>query len=260
MRPGVLAGWWAVLTAILLGLFSGFHGFPTAAAREAAVADHAFRFLLLLAAPVFALVVAVLTYSLVARRGKGDPPEAPPYVPEHPWVARVWFAATAALAAYVIYNPGLVGLAEMRGVPVTAVWSGSSSSGVRLASLAGGDGDLVVRVRASRWLWQFEYPDRQVTSRELVLPVGRRVRFEVTSVDIVHSFWVPAFRTKIDAVPNLTTYLHVTPTRTGSYEQTVDLRVQCAEACGVGHTIMAAPVRVLEPEAFDAWVAQQRRR
>ncbi len=260
MRPGALVGWWAVLTAVLLGLFSGFHGFPTAAAREAAVADHAFRLLLLLATPVFALVVAVLTYSLVVRRGKGDPPEAPPYVPEHPWVARVWFAATAALAAYVIYNPGLVGLAEMRGVPVTAVWSGSSSSGVRLASLAGGDGDLVVRVRASRWLWQFEYPDQQVTSRELVLPVGRRVRFEVTSVDIVHSFWVPAFRTKIDAVPNLTTYLHVTPTRTASYEQTVDLRVQCAEACGVGHTIMAAPVRVLEPEAFDAWVAQQRRR
>jgi cytochrome c oxidase subunit 2 len=259
MRPGALVGWWVVLTAVLLGLFSGFRGFPAAAAREAAVADHAFRFLLLLATPVFALVVAVLTYSVVARRGKGDPPEPPPYVPEHPWVARAWFAATAALAAYVIYNPGLVGLAEMRGVPVSAVWTGASP-GVRLASLAGADGDLVVRVRASRWLWQFEYPDQQVTSRELVLPVGRRVRFEVTSADIVHSFWVPAFRTKIDAVPNLTTFLHVTPTRTGSFEQTVDLRVQCAELCGVGHAIMAAPVRVVEPEAFDAWVAQQGRR
>lgn len=259
MGAGVLLAWWVVLTAVLLVAASRFDGFPLAAAREAAVADHAFRFLLVLATPVFGLVVAVLTYSLAVRRGRGDPPEAPPYAPEHPWVPRMWFALTAALAAYVIYNPGLVGLAEMREVPMAALWGGSPRQ-VQLAGLAGSDGDLVVRVRASRWLWQFEYPDQQITSRELVLPVGRRVRFEVTSVDIVHSFWVPAFRTKVDAVPNLTTYLRVTPTRAGSYEQSADLRVQCAELCGVGHTIMVAPVRVLEEESFKAWVAQQGRR
>ncbi len=61
-------------------------------------------------------------------------------------------------------------------------------------------------------------------------------------------------------MPNLVTYLHVTPTRTGSYEQDVNLRVQCAELCGVAHTIMTAPVRIVEPEAFDKWVEQQRRR
>lgn len=260
MRAGVLSAVWAILTAVSVWLATRFSGFPLGAAREAAVADHAFRFLMVMAAPVFALVVAVLLYSLASRRGQGDPPEAPPYVPEHPAVARVWFALTAALAAYVIYNPGLVGLAEMREVPLRALLGGSPGGGVRLASLAGPEGDLVVRVRGSRWLWQFEYPEQGITSRELVLPVGRRVRFEVSSTDVVHSFWVPAFRTKIDAVPNLTTYLHVTPTRTGSFEDSVDLRVQCAELCGVGHALMASPVRVLEPEKFDAWVAQQARR
>lgn len=259
MRVGVLAAWWAVLTAVLLWLVSRFGGFPLAAAREAAVADHAFRLLMGMAAPVFSLVVAVLLYALLGRRGRGDPPEAPAYVPEHPSVLRVWFAVTAALAAYVIYNPGLVGLAEMRQVPLSGLLGGSAAGGVRLASLAGVDAELVVRVRASRWLWQFEYPEHNVTARELVLPAGRRVRFEVTSVDIVHSFWVPAFRTKIDAVPNLTTYLHVTPTRVGSFEDSVDLRVQCAELCGVGHGIMAAAVRVVEPERFQEWLAQQRR-
>ncbi len=260
MNAGVLVVWWALLTAVLLVVASRFGAFPLAGAREAAVADHAFRFLMLMAAPVFALVVAVLTYSILARRGQGDPPEAPAYVPEHPAVPRVWFVLTAALAAYVIYNPGLVGLAEMREVPLSALLGGSPPARVRLASLAGAEGDLVVRVRASRWMWQFEYPQQGVTSRELVLPVGRRVRFEVTSVDIVHSFWVPAFRTKIDAVPNLTTFLHVTPTRTGTFQESVDLRVQCAELCGTGHAIMAAPVQVVQPDQFDAWVAQQARR
>lgn len=260
MRVGVLAAWWVVLTGVLVWAASRFQGFPLAAAREAAVADHAFRFLTLMASPVFALVVVALLYSVLGRRGQGDPPEPPPYVPEHPAVPRVWFALTAALAAYVIYNPGLVGLAEMREVPLSQLLGGSPGGRVRLASLGGADGDLVVRVRGSRWLWQFEYPEQGVTARELVLPVGRRVRFEVTSTDIVHSFWVPAFRTKIDAVPNLTTYLHVTPTRTGSFEDSVDLRVQCAELCGVGHALMASPVRVLEPEKFDAWVADQARR
>ncbi len=259
MRVGILAVWWVVVTGVLVWLASGFRGFPFAAAREAAVADHAFRFLMQLASPVFALVVVVLAYVLATRRAPGEPPEAPPYVPEHRWVPRVWFVLTAALAAYVIYNPGLVGLAEMREVPVGALLAGGSRT-VRLASLAGPGDDLVVRVRASRWLWQFDYPEQGVSARELVLPVGRRVRFEVTSSDIVHSFWVPAFRTKIDAVPNLTTYLHVTPTRKGSPEGSPQLRVQCAELCGVGHGIMAAPVRVVEPEQFDAWLVEQRKR
>ncbi len=251
---------WLVLTVALWAAASRFSGFPVGAAREAGVADHAFRFLMQLASPVVAVVIAVLGYVLLARRGTGDPPEAPAYVPEHPAVPRIWFALTAALCAYVVYNPGLVGLAEMRGVPVTGLLGGYPLRYVRLAGYAGGDTELVVRVRAARWLWQFEYPAYDVTSRELVLPVGRRVRFEITSTDVVHSFWVPAFRTKIDAVPNLTTYLHVTPTRTGGPDSSPQLRVQCAELCGVGHGIMAAPVRVVEQDRFDAWVAEQEKR
>jgi cytochrome c oxidase subunit 2 len=259
MRAGAVVGLWAVLSALFLGAASRFGAFPLGAAREAEVADRAFRFLMVLASPVVAAVVSVLVYALATRRGRGDPPEAPAYVPEHPAVPRAWFALTAALCAYVVYNPGLVGLAEIRGVPLGRLVARGRYAAVGLPQLPPG-GELVVRVRASRWFWQFEYPEQGVTSRDLVLPVGRRVRFEITSTDIVHSFWVPAFRTKIDAVPNLTTYLHVTPTRAGSYEQSVDLRVQCAELCGVGHALMASPVRVLEPEAFEAWVAQQARR
>lgn len=254
---GVLVVLWLGLTVVLL-LVASAVPFPFAAAREAEVADDAFRFLLRMASPVFALVVSTLVYVLVARRGRGEPPQPPPYVPEHRLVPRLWVLATALLAAYVIYNPGLVGLREIRGAlghrhprPILA----AAAMPVTPA------GELVVRVRASRWLWTFSYPEYGVQdSRELVLPLGRPVRFEVTSTDVIHSFWVPAFRVKIDAVPNLTTVVRATPTVAGSSSEVPELRVQCAELCGTGHAIMAAPVRIVEPEAFESWAAEQARR
>jgi len=92
---------------------------------------------------------------------------------------------------------------------------------------------------------------------EIVLPVDRRVRFEVTSTDVVHSFWVPAFRMKVDAVPGLTTTVYITPNRTGSLADDNGFRLQCAELCGFGHYVMGVPVRVVEQGEFEAWIAQQ---
>jgi cytochrome c oxidase subunit 2 len=227
---------WAALTALFL-LASSVSFFPFVASREAVVADDAFRLLMRIAAPVFALVLAVLAYSLLRFRGRGDPPADAPFVREHPAVARTWFVLTAALAAYVMYNPGLVGLAEMRGEHRA---------------------DLVVRVEAMRWGWKFTYPEHGVTSRVLVLPVNRRVQFAVTSVDVLHAFWVPAFRTKVDAVPGLETILRVTPTTIGSGRDNFNLRVRCAELCGLGHDVMHVPVRILEQAEFDRWVAAQK--
>lgn len=209
--------------------------FPFAASREAAVADAAFRLLLYMAAPVFAFVAVVLVYSFLRFRGRGDPPADAPPLREHPAVARAWLAVTAALAAYVMYNPGLVGIGEMRGEHRA---------------------DLAVRVEAARWSWKFIYPNG-VASRVLVLPAGRRIRFEVISLDVLHAFWVPAFRTKVDAVPGLVTMLHVTPTVTGTERDSHTLRVRCAELCGLGHDVMHVPVRIVAQGAFDRWLAEQ---
>ncbi|MFN0088907.1 MAG: cytochrome c oxidase subunit II [Acidimicrobiales bacterium] len=134
-------------------------------------------------------------------------------------------------------NPGFVGLRDLRG---------------------SSEADLVVQVQAQRWSWVFTYPDGVRSTTELALPVDERVRFDVTATDIVHSFWIPAFRTKIDAVPGRTTQLYVTPERTGDADRDFNVRVQCAELCGLGHTVMAAPVRVLERAEFDAWLAAQK--
>lgn len=99
--------------------------------------------------------------------------------------------------------------------------------------------------------WLFESPEQGIRSPELRLPVGRRARLRLRSPDVIHSFWVPEFRVKQDAVPGLETTLRITPSKTGEY------RALCAEVCGVGHAFMTAKVVVQEPEAFEAWVLAQ---
>lgn len=112
------------------------------------------------------------------------------------------------------------------------------------------DHDMVVQVEAFRFGWTFTYPEYGIQSGELVLPVGKRVRFDITSRDVIHSFWVVEFRIKEDAVPGLVTHAYITPSRTGEF------KVRCAEICGGGHAVMRAPVRVVTEEEFQAWVME----
>lgn len=119
--------------------------------------------------------------------------------------------------------------------------------------------DLEVDVTAFQWQWQFDYPKAGARSvgagdhrAELVLPAGARVRFEVTSRDVIHSFWIPGFRFKRDAIPGQTTSFVVTMTRrTGDYP---DSGV-CAEFCGVDHARMRFDVRIVSADQFQAWLA-----
>ena len=97
------------------------------------------------------------------------------------------------------------------------------------------------------------------STTELVLPIDERVRFDITSIDIVHSFWIPGFRQKLDAVPGRITKLYITPTELGDGNIDSTLRVQCAELCGTNHATMAVPVRVVSQEDFDAWLASIRK-
>jgi len=110
-----------------------------------------------------------------------------------------------------------------------------------------------VNVTGQQFTWTFEYPSEKVNSPELVLPVNRPVEFKIQTKDVIHSFWVPQFRLKSDAVPGLTTAIRLTPNKTGRYE------VVCAELCGLGHATMRQFVRVLPASEFDSWVSKQRK-
>ncbi|MDT7948678.1 MAG: cytochrome c oxidase subunit II [Thermoflexus sp.] len=218
---------------------------PPAMAEQAHVADEAFRYLWIIGTPVFTFVLSVLLYGLLRFRAAGDPPEDGPPVFTHTPGATTWLAVTALLALSLVVYPGWQGL---RVLLATCLLPGAAD-----------EGTLKVQVQAAQWSWTFSYPQYGVQVKDrLVLPVGRPVRFEITSKDVIHSFWIPAFRMKLDAVPGRTYTLVLTPDRLGRTAEEPTLRVQCAELCGAGHTIMAASVEVVLPEQFQRWIEEQR--
>lgn len=113
---------------------------------------------------------------------------------------------------------------------------------------------MTVNVTERQFAFAFSYNvnGKTIVSPELYLPKGQPVVFKLHSLDVIHSFFVPEFSVKLDAVPGITTTLRVTPTRTGNYP------AECTELCGAGHALMRAPVHVLTPAAFQSWMQSQR--
>ncbi|MBU6277809.1 MAG: cytochrome c oxidase subunit II [Actinomycetales bacterium] len=119
--------------------------------------------------------------------------------------------------------------------------------------------DLTVNVVGFRWSWGFNYLDQDVYAvgtpdvlPTLVLPVDQRVRFELTSPDVIHSFWIPAFLFKMDVIPGKTNVFELTPNKVGFYPG------KCAELCGTEHARMLFNVKVVDQAEFDAFVESLR--
>lgn len=229
---------WAALTAAGYYLARGLvQALPVVASEEGSFIDNGFAFILYVLVPVFTFVVAMLLYGVLrfrARSANEGEVAAPRDSRAFSWT---WFVITAAINVLVIVHPGITGIREVFGNPTA---------------------DLVVRANATQWSWSFDYPEYGIEGvNQLVLPEGRRVKVEINSDDVLHSFWVPAFRMKMDAVPGKTTTLYITPNRVISTNEDPTVRVQCAELCGTGHASMRAVVRVLEADEFDQWIQAQ---
>jgi cytochrome c oxidase subunit 2 len=115
--------------------------------------------------------------------------------------------------------------------------------------------EMNINVTGQQFAWSFEYPQatgKPIKSNVLYLPKDRPVRFSVKALDVIHDFWVPAFRMKIDAVPGIATRYRVTPDRLGTYP------IVCAELCGLGHAVMRSTVKVVKPADFASWLAKQK--
>jgi cytochrome c oxidase subunit 2 len=108
---------------------------------------------------------------------------------------------------------------------------------------------MEIQITAKKWLWQFEYPDGTRSINELHLPVGKPVRFVMTSEDVLHDFYVPDMRVKHDVVPGRYTQVWFTPTLLGEHVAT------CAEYCGKGHSDMHAKVFVDTQAKYEEWMA-----
>jgi cytochrome c oxidase subunit II len=100
-----------------------------------------------------------------------------------------------------------------------------------------------------QWMWKFQHLEGQREINELHVPMGRPVKITVTSEDVLHSLYFPAFRTKIDAIPGRYMEMWFEPTKAGTYH------MFCAEYCGTNHSGMIGSVTVLEPAAYQSWLA-----
>ncbi|MGK7887761.1 MAG: cytochrome c oxidase subunit II [Leptolyngbyaceae cyanobacterium] len=112
--------------------------------------------------------------------------------------------------------------------------------------------DLVVNVTGMQFAWLYEYPtEDDLMTAELHIPVNKDVQLNIEATDVIHSFWVPAFRLKQDAIPGKPTQLRFVATRTGTYD------VVCAELCGSYHGGMRSEVIVHTEEEYQEWLAEE---
>jgi cytochrome c oxidase subunit II len=118
--------------------------------------------------------------------------------------------------------------------------------------LEGKEPALLVNVTGMQFAWIFNYPDSEITSGELHVPIGADVQLNLTATDVIHSLWVPQFRLKQDAIPGQPTQLRFVATKPGTYP------IVCAELCGGYHGSMRSQVIVHTPEDFDNWLESNR--
>lgn len=204
---------------------------PVSASQQAERVDWLMRLEFTIGAVILVLCMVFFLYNLaVFRRPAGDQEDA---VPVHG------------------HTPLEVAWTIIPLVIVLTIGALNASALVEVGRSPNPEKELEVKVTGFQWGWRFEYPEFGVTASDLVLPVNRPVLFRVYSTDVNHSFWVPAFRLKIDALPGIENVLHITPTRVGEY------KVRCAELCGTAHAYMLASVKVVGESEFQEWVTGQ---
>jgi cytochrome c oxidase subunit II len=203
---------------------------PERTSKEGGRIDFVFWFVTAICIAVFAVVASVSIYSVVRFRARPDDDSDGPPIHGHTGLEIAWTAVPTAL--------------------VTAI---AVVSTVALAQNAKWQKDrLIVKVTARQFAWSFQYPQYgNVQSGTLLLQEDRQVELRLTALDVIHSFWVPEFRQKQDAVPGEVTRLGITPTKTGKHT------LICTELCGLGHALMRAPVVVMSKDGFQRWARSQ---
>ena len=217
----------SVLAAIVLTV----PWLPEDAATAAHPVDTLYNVLAVVSSYVFALVVSIMLVSVINfRRRHNDLSDGEP-IHGNTRLEAVWTAIPALL---------MVG---------TAVYSGLVLADIEETKA----NTQEVQITGQQFAWTFDYTQLGFKAGELHLVKDTPYHFKLKAKDVNHSFWVPQFRMKKDAVPGLTTDIRVTPTRAGRYT------LVCTELCGLGHATMRAPIVVEDKTAFDKWAAQAKK-
>jgi cytochrome c oxidase subunit 2 len=199
---------------------------PSVASSAAGAVDRLFIFLLALCGTVTLGIFLTILYFVVKYRRRSDD-ETPRPRSSPLWMELTWTFATLAIFLFIF------------GWGVKVYFDLYSPEA----------GALQVYVVGKQWMWQIQHPDGQREINNLHVPLNRRVQLILGSEDVIHSFYVPAFRIKRDAVPGMYTSVQFRPTRVGEYH------LFCAEYCGTEHSFMIGSVTVLAPKDYERWLA-----
>jgi cytochrome c oxidase subunit 2 len=226
-----------VLLVVMTALISGC--LPAAASSQGRDVAALYTVFIAIAAVVAIIVFGGTTWSVLRYRRRRDEPAGtlPPQIHGSLRLESTW-TAIPIITVLVLFGATMLVLDRIQAT--------SASPGA------------VIRVEAFRWGWTFRYPEVGITvsgigspGPEIVVPVGEPVRVTVSSHDVVHSFYVPQFLFKRDAVPGRESSFDFTVEDAGTY------RGQCAEFCGIYHSRMPFSVRAVSRADYDAWVASQ---
>ncbi len=223
--PGPLAGF-ALPLAGLLGAPGGSVFFPQRASTDAAMVDEIFYFIFLISVIFFVLILGLMVvFVFKYRRREGEGPE--PSASHSTSLEMVWTIIPTILVA-VMFIWGFWGYMGMRQAP---------------------DDSYEIQVLAKKWAWNFVYPNGHIEP-DLHVPVDRPIRLVMSSDDVIHSLYIPAFRLKMDVVPGRFTKTWFQATAMGEHQ------LFCAEYCGTQHSTMLAKVVVHPSGEFEKWLEE----
>jgi cytochrome c oxidase subunit II len=224
----------AALVAIGIGIALSYaiHWFPSQASTQAKNTDRLYHVLVIACIPIFVLVVTVILYCAWQFHMKpGEELKDGPPIHGNTRLEVFWTVMPAVLLLSML-SYSFVVLHDNEKKPQR---------------------EIRVGVTAQQFAWTFQYPPsvtggRPVQTTQLYLPEGESVKFELHAKDVIHAFWIPAFRLQEDVVPGITVSYRATPVRLGTY------LIVCNLLCGLGHSLMRTQVHVLTPAAFRAWI------
>lgn len=192
------------------------------ASVSAQKSDAVFWFVFWLSVAFLVFITALMIYFVVRYNRKRNPVAS--QIEDHAVLEAVWTIVPLVMFLVIFYY-GWTNYTYMRQAPRDS---------------------MVVKVAARQWSWSFQYPNGKQTT-ELYVPLGKPMKLDIRSQDVVHGFYVAPFRLKIDALPNRDTYTWFEATKLGAYD------IQCTVICGVKHSEMLSRVLVVPEEEFRAW-------
>jgi cytochrome c oxidase subunit II len=233
---------WVVASAIacpVIWFVWGPHLPPGDMSNSAAAQQFDLTVLAVIGAPVLLGVLIYFGYALTFWRAKPGDDTDGPAIHGNTRIQLIWISVTtvivlflASFGTYELVSPG----GEGSGQGPQPIWKPDSSN------------MLVVQVIGQQWVWTYRYPQfGGFETTQLELPEGRPVEFNVTSLDVIHSFWAYQLGVKADANPLVNNIAYTTPKQLGSF------RVECAELCGLWHGAMYDYGKVVTPSAFETW-------